>query len=331
MKVLVLLDVAADVRIPPERDPRSGRVREDRLVPEIDAAGERALTLGLALTSDRPHGHLTVLHLGPPEHDSFLRRTLARGCDRAIRVWDDEAAEARAAGAALILAAAAQAAGFDLILTGSRGVIGGAGQVGVLLATHLGVPCATEVGTATLSSDSRHLFAMRNLARGFREKVEVGLPAVVTVSPAASGAAETGDSAAAGVPARALLKALHQEIAEWTLADLGVPPGAVREADRALECAPPRPRHPRLHPVVPPDPTLPAFDRILGLVRGSVKHREGRVVRASAEEVAHEVFEVLRDEGWLDHLRPGGLRGANAGVMHEAPLPPAGSPTPPTP
>ena len=29
------------------------------------------------------------------------------------------------------------------------------------------------------------------------------------------------------------------------------------------------------------------------------------MVRRPAEEVAQEVFEVLRDEGWLDHLRPG--------------------------
>jgi hypothetical protein len=28
------------------------------------------------------------------------------------------------------------------------------------------------------------------------------------------------------------------------------------------------------------------------------------VVRRPADEVAREVFEVLRDEGWLDHLRP---------------------------
>ena len=79
MKVLVFLDVAADVRIPPERDPRSGRVREEWLVPEVDPAGARALDLALALVADRPNGQLTVIHLGPPEHDSFLRQALARG------------------------------------------------------------------------------------------------------------------------------------------------------------------------------------------------------------------------------------------------------------
>ena len=35
-----------------------------------------------------------------------------------------------------------------------------------------------------------------------------------------------------------------------------------------------------------------------------MKRREGRVVRDSPEAVADEIFATLRDEGWLDHLRP---------------------------
>jgi electron transfer flavoprotein beta subunit len=277
MKVLVLLDVAADIRIPPERDARSGRVREEWLVREVDPASARGLDLALALVADRPNGQVTVMHLGPPEHDSYLSHALARGCRRAIRIWDDEAAEARVPGKALILAAAAQVAGFDLVLTGSRGVIGSGGQLGVLLAAHLGVPCVTEVVAASLSADSGRLEATRDLERGFREKVETGLPAVVTV--AGGGPATRSGAAPADVSARALLAALEQDIVAWTLADLGVAQGAARQSDRPLEYGPPRPRHPRLHPSVAPDPALPAFDRILGLIGGSVKHREGRVVR----------------------------------------------------
>ena len=301
MKVVVLLDVAADVRIPPERDPRSGRVRKDRLVPEVDPAGARALDLALALAAGRPNGHITVIHLGPPEHDTVLRQALARGCHRAIRIWDEEAAEARIEGKAFVLAAAARAAGYDLVVTGDRGVIGAGGQLGVLVAGHLGAPCVTEVGAAALSADAHQLHATRELERGFRETVEAALPAVITVS----GASAAEGAAPPDTSARALLAALEQDVTEWTLADLGVVPGAVRQVDRPLEYGPAQPRRPRLHPVVPPDPALPAFDRILALVQGSVKHREGRVVRRPADEVAQEVFETLRDEGWLDHLRPG--------------------------
>src|SRR5512139_2417823 len=102
MRVLVLLGVGADVRIPPERDPRSGRVREEWLVREVDPASARALDLALALAGGAPGGQVTVVHAGPAEHEVVLRQALARGCQRAVRVWDDETAEARTGGKALI-------------------------------------------------------------------------------------------------------------------------------------------------------------------------------------------------------------------------------------
>ncbi len=301
MKVLVLLDVAADVRVAPERDPRSGRVREDRLVREIDPAGARALDMALALTSDRPNGEVIVVHAGPAENETFLREALARGCRKAIRVWDGEVAAARTAGKAAVLAAAAQAVAPDLVLAGDRGVIDSGGQVGVLVAARAGMPCVTKAGAAALSADAHRITVTRELERGFREKVEASLPVVVTVAAGAAGEA----AQAAPVTAGARLAALEQDIPVWTLADLGVIPGTVRDADRPLVAGRPHPPRPRLHPVAPPDPTLPAFDRILGLVQGTVKAREGKVVRRPAGEVAQEVFEVLRDEGWLDHLKPG--------------------------
>jgi len=301
MKVLVLLDVAPDVRIPPERDPRSRRVREDRLVREVDPAGARAVGLALELTAGRPNGTVTILHLGEAENERFLRDALAQGCSQAVRIWDEEAAAARTAGKAAVLAAAAQVLAPDLVLAGVSGVIDSGGQVGVLVASQLSLPCVTQVGAATLSADARRITATRELDRGFREIVEASLPVVLTVAAGAAGEA----ASAAPLTAQAKLAALDQDIPVWTLGDLGVFPGTVRNADRSLEIGLPGPRRPRLHPIAPPDPTLPAFDRILGLVRGSVKHREGKVVRRPPGEVAQEVFEVLRDEGWLDHLRPG--------------------------
>lgn len=301
MRVLVLLEVGADVRIPPQRDPRSGRVREEWLIPEVDPASARALDLALALTADRPNGRVTVVHLGPPEHDPFLRHALARGCAGAIRLWDGEAAQARTAGKALVLAAAAAVTGYDLILTGNTGVIRAAGQLGVLLAGHLGIACVTEVGDASLSADSRRLQATRHLDRGIQERIEATLPLVAAVLAQLP---SSNEGIPQDVPARARLVALEQDIIVWSLADLGVGPGAVAAADRPLVYGPARPRRWRFHPVAAPDPALPAFDRILGLVRGSIRLREGRVVRHSAEEAAQEVFEILRDEGWLDHLRP---------------------------
>jgi hypothetical protein len=143
----------------------------------------------------------------------------------------------------------------------------------------------------------------RSLDQGFRERAEASQPLVATV-------AVGGPPADAPPPDIAsLLAAQDREIIVWNLADLGVPREKVLRADRALRASRPRPRRPRLRRLAAPDPALPAFDRILELVRGSVQTRQGRVVQESADATVEEIFTVLKDEGWLDHLRipnPGG-------------------------
>lgn len=330
LRVLVFLGVGADTRIPPECDPRSGRVREERLVREIDPDSARALDLALRLKElDRPT-EVTVIHFGPEDRAPWLRRALALGADRAVRVWDGDAARARTAGRAVILAAAAEVAGFDLVLAGAKGAVDSGGRLGVLAAAHLGVPCVTQVVDIVAErsesvlpdregpgeedrpqdqdrpGDQVHLELVRGLDRGFRERAEVLLPAVATVSSAEGFAGPlTGAAAApAVVTAGALLAAQAREITVWDLADLGVPLEKVRDADRSLSYGRPRPPRPRLRPIAAPDPTLPAFDRILKLIEGSVKRREGRIVRESPDATVAEILRTLQEEGWLDHLRP---------------------------
>ena len=254
----------------------------------------------MRLKAASPNAEITVVRLGPSGDEPWLRQTLARGCDRALRIWDDEAVTAGTAGKAVILAAAAKALGFDLALAGAAGVVDAGGQLGVLVAEHLGVPCATEAVDVTLADGAERAEITRGLDRGFRERIEVVTPAMVTVS---SDAAASASVPPPYVPVAALLAAHDRQIPVWDLADLGVPLEQVRRADRSLECGPPRPRRPRVHPLGPPDQSLPAFERILKLIQGSVQRREGRVVRQPPEGIVDEVFKTLRDEGWLDHLR----------------------------
>lgn len=313
MRVLVLLQVGADVRLAPPLDPRSGRVRREWLVREVDPGSARALDLALRLKSGWPDTQVTVMHLGPSDCEPWLRRSLAQGADQAIRVWDDEFnAQGGEAGVhvgtkALVLAASARAAGFDVILCGAAGVVDAGGHLGVLLAAHLGVSCVTQVADLAGSSSangvatgSERLLFTRALDRGFSERVEALLPVVATVS----GAQPAGQTAPPVAPVSALLAAQAADVVTWDLADLGVPLDDVRRAERLLRYGRPRPPHPRTRPLAAPDPSLPAFERILKLIEGTVKRREGRVVRLPADAMVEEIFRALRDEGWLDHLRP---------------------------
>jgi len=312
MRVLVLLGVGADTRIPPERDPRSGRVREEWLVREVDPDSARALDLALRLKALGGAVEVTVVHFGPEDATPWLRRAVAAGVDRAVRVWDCETAGARAPGKAGVLAAAAQASGFDLVLTGAKGAVDAGGQLGVLVSALLKVPCVTQV--VDISADESEsaplrqdrLQMVRGLDRGFRERVGVSLPVLATVSSAEgfTGLGTDASTASLVVTANSLLAAQAREITVWDAADLGVPLQRVRDAERCLNYGRPRSPRPRLRPIAAPDSTLPAFDRILRLIEGSVKRREGRIVRGAPEETVDEIFRTLRDEGWLDHLRP---------------------------
>jgi electron transfer flavoprotein beta subunit len=59
---------------------------------------------------------------------------------------------------------------------------------------------------------------------------------------------------------------------------------------------------PRANPqrVVTPDANLPAFERILSLLSGGIKPREGKVHAVSAEKTADMLLDIFKSEGLID-------------------------------
>ena len=313
MRVVVLMELTGDVALREQSaDVRDERIANDRRVPDqwrilqVNPADAAALDVALGLKDADPSVHVTLLHLGPPDAAQWMREELARGGDAALRVWDDELTGAATAVKALALTAAVRTGGFDLVLAGTANAVSAGGQLGVLLARHLGVPCVTQarvVGPASVEAGRplnapQRLTIMRALARGFRERVEVTLPAVITVVAAAEAAWHMAS-------VNHLVEAQGAELPVLDLATLGVPREAVRRAGAALRPGSMRPPRPRLRFIPTPDQAAPAFDRILQMVAGVVRQREGRVVRGDPEAVVQELFDFLRREGWLDHLRRG--------------------------
>ena len=120
-EVLVLLEVGADVRIPPDLDPRSGRVREDWLVASSTARAS-ALWSSPSRCSRAAGVEVTAVHLGPARLSLGCDRRCPRGRPRRARLVRGTGRRRAAPGKALVLAAAAQAAGFDIVLAGAAGV-----------------------------------------------------------------------------------------------------------------------------------------------------------------------------------------------------------------
>lgn len=315
MRIVVLEELTGDVAL---REQSAG-VRNERLmnaergsddwrIARVNPADAKALDVALDLKASLPDVHVSLLHLGPAPAAHWMRGELARGCDEAIRVWDGEVAGGGTQAKALVLAAAVRSRRFDLVLTGVANAASAGGQLSVLLGRHLGVPCVTQAsivapspGEDSAAAKGERLRVTRDLDRGYRERVEVMLPAVVGVAAGA----ETRDHVAS-LPA--LIAAQTAEVPAWDLATLGVSTEALRTAGAPLRPGQMRePRPARLH-LAPPDSSAPAFERILQIVAGTVRRREGRVVRGDDDEVVEALFEALRSDGWLDHL--GGERSA---------------------
>ena len=142
---------------------------------------------------------------------------LAKGVDRAIRVWDDSIDEQNlldVAAKSAILAAIVEAEEPDLVLTGVQANDDSFGATGVSLADAIDFQWAAVVSGVEfdLGSDVAHV--RRELEGGVEELVDVELPAVLTI--------QTGINEPRYASLRGIRQAQSKEIAHQTLDDLGL-------------------------------------------------------------------------------------------------------------
>lgn len=126
-------------------------------------------------------GETTIINVGPAANDAIIRKGLAIGADKAIRV-DAEPSSTRAVAAEI--AAYAEDKGFDLILTGKETIDYNGSTLGAMLAELLGLPYVSYASTLDVEGATAHV--KRDIEGGV-ESLEVDLPAVVS---AAKGMAE---------------------------------------------------------------------------------------------------------------------------------------------
>ncbi len=120
--------------------------------------------------------------VGEERTEETIRMALAKGVDRAIRVWDDTLAGADTldvSAKADILSAVVEAEDPDLVLTGVQANDDGYGATGVSVAEVAGYEWAAVVNDLELDGDTAHV--RRELEGGVEELTDVELPAVLTI------------------------------------------------------------------------------------------------------------------------------------------------------
>ena len=221
MKVLVavkeVVEVADDFEI--EGTAIAGRYREYDLNEWDDYAVEAAVQLQEADLAEE----VVSVTIGPERAEETIRMALAKGVDRAVRIWDDALADQElldVASKARLLEAVIAEEEPDLVLTGVQAGDDAWGATGVSLAHAVGYGWAAVVTGLEIEGDTAHV--RRELEGGVEELVDVQLPAVLTI--------QTGLNEPRYASLRGIRQAQSKEITPRGLADLGLDPDDVRSA-----------------------------------------------------------------------------------------------------
>ncbi len=209
------------------------RIRDDGLDVEEDFlnydlnewdnfALEQAVLIKEAAASEV---QIVVVTVGPDDADEILRTCLAKGADRAIRIWDDSIAGSDPVAIARVLAAVARRESPGLIFAGAQSADHGHAMTGVALSALLEWPHVAVVAALAYGAGQGKASATRELEGGVLQDVEIDCPAVLTI--------QLGINKPRYASLRAIKQAAAKPIETPTLTELGLEAGAVGQAGSA--------------------------------------------------------------------------------------------------
>ena len=155
-------------------------LERDALKFKMNEWDESALEEALQL-KELHGGTVTVLTVASGDVDEMLFTCVARGADRVVKINGDFEEQHDSHTAARALAAAIREQPYDLILTGVQAADDLDGQVGVLLATYLGIPHISVVSGIEAEPMTRTATVHQEYAGGIMATFEVDLPAALGV------------------------------------------------------------------------------------------------------------------------------------------------------
>jgi electron transfer flavoprotein beta subunit len=227
MKILVTVKEVAQAADDFEIEAGALDIDERYLEYDLNEWDEYAVeeAVSLAEADDTDDTEVVSVTIGPERTEETIRMALAKGVDRAIRVWDDALAQTDFLDVAVrteILAAVVAEEDPDLVLTGVQASDEGFGATGVSLASAIGFEWAAVVNALDLDEDAH---VHRELEGGIEELTDVSMPAVLTI--------QTGINDPRYASLRGIRSAQSKEIAPFSLEELGLD-GMITESPIAL-------------------------------------------------------------------------------------------------
>jgi electron transfer flavoprotein beta subunit len=272
-------------------DPNTGLIDSDDLVYIINPYDVVAVEEAVRIKESDGASQVTLISVAPPATKRLLRRCSAIGADETRLLWDSRFDNSDSYATGVILAKAIGSLQYDLILCGQKAIDTEAGQVGSVIAERLGLPLASRVAKIDVSPDGKKVNVESKLEKGNRAKVEITLPALLTVE------VDLNEPRYASLPS--LMTGLRKDIKEYDLKALGLsynevgPEGA---KTRTVALAPPRPRPKK---VFTPDSHLSAEERLRLIMSGGVTQKQGDLLEGDPGNIASSVVKFLSEQKLL--------------------------------
>ncbi len=168
---------------------------------------------------------VVAVSIGDAEVDESLRKCLAKGADRAVRIWDDAIAGSDPIAIARILAAVAKREAPDMLFAGVQSSDQSHAATGIATSAFLGRPHAAVVSHRSYAPGARTAVFRRELEGGLLHEVEIDCPAVLTI--------QLGINTPRYASLRSIKQAAAKPIEVLTPADLGLGDADVGEAGSA--------------------------------------------------------------------------------------------------
>jgi electron transfer flavoprotein beta subunit len=215
MKILVTVKEVAEVD--DEFDISGLDIAEGSLDYDLNEWDDYAVEEAVQISEETDDVEVVTVTIGPERSEETVRMALAKGADRAIRVWDDTIDEAQfldVGTKADIIAAVAEEEEPDLVLSGVQAGDDSNGATGVALAERLGFEWAAVVNDLDLDAGAGQAAVHRELEGGIEELTDVELPAVLTI--------QTGINEPRYASLRGIRQAQRKPLDAKTLADVGL-------------------------------------------------------------------------------------------------------------
>ena len=241
---------------------QSGKsIEKAGLVFDINEWDDYALEEAVRM-KEKQGGTVTAITIGPQDSENTLRKCLARGADKAIRLTDPKFESSDAYAIAKILYSIIKTLHYDLILTGMQAADDGNAMVGPILAEMLGIPHATLVKKIELATGAAKV--NRELEGGLEEQIEVELPALFSI--------QTGINEPRYVSIMGIRKAMQKEIKVMSLMDTGLTENDVGPAGSWINIE-------RMY--VPP------------------VEKQAEFLKGTSDEIAIKITEILKSRGLI--------------------------------